>query len=133
MQNEVIDVESSVILTAEEKAALKEELNHPNFKKWFAGLLHETTVNVKFFKVNGELREMSCTLREDLIPADKQPKGTTTKKAPTDTIAVFDTEKQEWRSFRYDSLEEFTWELGEEQEYPATPEPVLLEEENENE
>ena len=126
--SDIIDVEFDEVPSEDR---LKEELNHPNFKKWFKGLLKETTVNVTFFKVNGDKREMRCTLNEDEIPTEKQPKGNS-KRSPTDSIAVFDLDKQEWRSFRYDSIKEFGWEMGDDSEYPTAPEPVYLDEETED-
>jgi hypothetical protein len=127
--SDIIDVEFDEVPSEER---IKEELNHPNFQKWFKGLLKETTINVKFTKLNGDVREMRCTLNEDEIPNDKQPKGTSTRSSPKDSIAVFDLDIQEWRSFRYDSIKEFDWVLGEDSEYPATPEPVIFDEETED-
>jgi hypothetical protein len=108
---------------------VKGELNHPNFKKWFSGLLKETTVTVTFFKVNGEQRIMDCTLDESKIPNEKLPKGTSKKTPPTDSIAVFDTQKQDWRSFRFDAIKEFDYDLPEDCDYPATPQPVMFDDE----
>ena len=120
--NDITDIE-----TVEDEARRKEELNHPNFKKWFSGLLKEIEVDLEFTKANGERRKMRCTLNEELIPEDKKPKGST-RKSPEDTIAVFDLDKQDWRSFRYDSIIEFAGEMGEDMDYPSHPEPVLFEE-----
>lgn len=78
------------------------------FKTKLRGLLHESKdLCVVFAKKDGTQREMFCTLAESRIPADKQPKtkeesGTTGGSA----LRVFDTEKQEWRSFRWDSIKE---------------------------
>lgn len=122
--SDIIDVEAIEVPDEEQ---IKKELNHPNFKKWFAGLLHETEVNLKFVKANGELRDMRCTLNEANIPEDKHPKNSGRTK-PEDTIAVFDLEKQEWRSFRFDSIKEFTWDLPEDSEYPTAPMAVFFDE-----
>lgn len=127
--SDIIDVEFDEVPSEER---IKEELNHPNFRTWFKGLLKEATINVKFTKLDGDIREMRCTLNEDDIPKDKQPKGTSTKSSPKDSIAVFDLDKQEWRSFRYDSIKEFDWEMGEDSEYPVSPEPVIFDEEAED-
>lgn len=121
-QNDITDV-----LTKEDAQRIKDELNHPNFKEWFRGLLHVTTIELTFTKVNGEERQMRCTLQEHAIPEEKQPKNNSTKASPVDSIAVFDIEKQDWRSFRFDSIKEFGWELDDGVEYPAHPEPVIFE------
>lgn len=128
MRNDVIDVEAEEIPSEEMMEQIKKELNHPNFKSWFSGLLKETEVNVIFFKSNGEERKMRCSLNEELIPKDKLPKNTG-KKSPTDSIAVFDLEKQDWRSFRFDSIKEFDWDLPDGSEYPSAPMPVYFDEE----
>lgn len=61
-------------------------------------------VTVEFVKANAEARIMQCTVKEALIPTEFQPKGEKTLKANVDTIRVFDTEKNGWRSFRVDSV-----------------------------
>lgn len=60
---------------------------------------------VSFTKANGEQREMLCTLRPDLIPP--QPVSENEKsprKENPDVQAVWDLEKEAWRSFRFDSV-----------------------------
>ena len=61
---------------------------------------------VNFEKKDGSEREMLCTLSGGLIPMDKKPK--TSSEASTSTIGsalpVFDVNKGEWRSFRWDSV-----------------------------
>jgi hypothetical protein len=62
---------------------------------------------VTFTKVNGEVRTMPCTLREDLVP--KYERKTPVKEATTKesaTLSVWCTDKAAWRSFRVDSVTE---------------------------
>ena len=82
----------------------------PQFQEWLRGMLHDEHAKdlcVVFTKKDGTEREMRCTLAESRIPADKTPQ---TKEEPTQTsgsaLRVFDTEKQEWRSFRWDSIKQ---------------------------
>jgi hypothetical protein len=65
----------------------------------------ENGVNVVFTKKDGTERAMLCTLIESKIPGDKQPK-TPTEVASTagQAVRVFDIDKGEWRSFRWDSV-----------------------------
>lgn len=72
-------------------------------KDWLLGLLREQDVQVTFTKKDGSIREMLCTLKQDSIPEDKIPKGVE-RATPSESLAVFDVEKQEWRSFRFDSI-----------------------------
>ena len=56
-----------------------------------------------FTKKDGTERTMNCTLDFDKIPSDKHPVGS--GKTQSDSVlAVFDTDKNEWRSFRIDSV-----------------------------
>lgn len=119
-------VDWSEIDEAAEQARAKGELTHPNFKAWLKGLLHETELTVVFFKTDGEQRTMRCTLEESKIPADKQPKGVSTRKVSDATLSVFDLDISEWRSFRYESIKHFDYELNDDSEYPTTPMPVLF-------
>jgi hypothetical protein len=67
-------------------------------------LKHETLL-VSFTKKDGTQRTMRCTLAESAVPAKDQPaKETGTRSVPTTSLAVFDLDKQEWRSFRWDSI-----------------------------
>jgi hypothetical protein len=91
----------------------------PEFRTWLKGVLHdESTKNlcVVFTKKDGTDREMFCTLSESRIPNDKQPKSqasdsTTAGQGNDSAVRVFDTQKQEWRSFRWDSVKEVRFEL----------------------
>ena len=64
------------------------------------------TVKVNFEKADGTIREMRCTLRDDLIPpASKDP--VTQKKVREvneEVVVVWDLEKESWRSFRIDRM-----------------------------
>lgn len=71
--------------------------------------LQHSNCSVKFTKVNGEVREMPCTLREDIVP--KYERKTDKVKKESDVISVWCLDKQEWRSFRFDNLLEFSWIL----------------------
>lgn len=65
--------------------------------------LHTGIVRVSFTKVNGEHRDMDCTLMEALIPSTDLPKGTG-KLRSDDVMSVWCTDKAAWRSFRVDSV-----------------------------
>ena len=91
-------------------------------REWIRGLLHTNEITVTFTKADGTDREMLCTLNGTKIPL--KPLAPTTSTAPVDGIVreskkpkkapdphslrVFDLEKQEWRSFRFDRLKKVT-------------------------
>ena len=88
----------------------------PEFKEWLYGLLHDESITdlcVVFTKKDGTEREMRCTLSAGRIPADKTP---VTKESVSQTsgsaVRVFDEDKQEWRSFRWDSIKEVRFNLS---------------------
>ena len=98
------------------QTVFKDEKEFEEFKTWTLGLLHDENLKsglcVTFTKKDGTNRDMRCTLCEGRIPADKQPKneGTSAKDSGS-AVRVFDTEKQEWRSFRWDSVTKVSFEL----------------------
>ena len=91
-------------------------------REWVRGLLTNSEVTVTFTKADGTDRDMLCTLDHSRIPV--RPVAPTTSTAPVDgiiresrkpkkapdphSIRVFDLEKQEWRSFRFERLKKVT-------------------------
>lgn len=101
------------------QTVLKDEKEFETFKEWTYGLLHDKNVKdlcIVFTKKDGAEREMFCTLVEGRIPAEKQPKSQASSSEATEqrngsAARVFDTEKQEWRSFRWDSVKRVSFDL----------------------
>jgi hypothetical protein len=69
----------------------REELNNA---------LSNNIVRVTFNKVNGEQRIMDCTLMEGVLPPTKG----VGKKENDEVMSVWDTGKQDWRSFRVSNV-----------------------------
>lgn len=67
--------------------------------------LKDGVVTVTFTKASGERRVMKCTQNFELIPEDKHP-GSNGRIRHTDKnlVNVFDLEKNDWRSFREESV-----------------------------
>lgn len=70
--------------------------------------LSQGQVRLSFKKKDGEIREMLCTLKDELLPK-KEGESKEYKKNP-DVLAVWDCEKEGWRSFRTDSI--ITWDVA---------------------
>jgi hypothetical protein len=67
--------------------------------------LHRGVCRVVFEKVNGEMREMRCTLAPDRLPESQfLHEGRTHSEEYT---RVWDLDENAWRSFRFDSVREF--------------------------
>lgn len=80
-------------------------MNNPTFtRQEVLDRLRQGPATVVFTKVSGERREMKCTLEASHIPKELTPKGTSGKEFSPDIIRAFDLDKNEWRSFRLDSL-----------------------------
>lgn len=93
------------------------EKEFETFKDWTYGLLRDTStkdLRIVFTKKDGTERTMRCTLVESQIPADKLPK-TNNEEADSQTarsaVRVFDLDKAEWRSFRWDSVIKVEFDL----------------------
>lgn len=89
------------------------DVNSVEFQDWVKGLLHDSNIDdvcITFTKADGTERQLRCTLREDLIPADKAPKGTS--RAITETAQrAFDLDLGEWRSFRWESVKQVQFKM----------------------
>lgn len=83
------------------------------FKNWLKGVMQTEIVNLTFRKTDGTLRNMKCTLLPKYLPevvasVENKPK----RKMSEEALAVFDLEKNEWRSFRYDSVTEIKFTMS---------------------
>tara|TARA_R110000868_G_scaffold264221_1_gene522811 strand:+ start:243 stop:503 length:261 start_codon:yes stop_codon:yes gene_type:complete len=70
-------------------------------------ILKESVANVKFLKVDGTERIMSCTLKQDIVPQEIEKDTLSEKKIRSvneEVLPVWDTEKNGWRSFRVDAV-----------------------------
>jgi len=98
------------------QTVFKADKEFEEFKTWTLGLLHDRNtkdLRITFTKRDGTEREMQCTLVEEAIPQAKQPKTQTEGSSTAGSaVRVFDVEKQEWRSFRWDSVTKVSFNLG---------------------
>lgn len=102
------------------------------FRRFVKGLLVEGIVTIEFDKSDGTTRIMTCTLSEDngakytkstenlaIIEdklfvdgsSDARPAKKPRKSSP-DSQKVWDCDKQEWRSFRWDRLKRIDFKVG---------------------
>lgn len=86
-------------------------INTPESREWLRTLLSEQVIAISFIKKDGTVRDMVCTLTSDKIPAEFAPKNSGKAKSD-ESIAVFDIENQGWRSFRWDSVTEISFGVG---------------------
>lgn len=86
------------------------EVDQKSFRDWINGHLKMGPVTVTFSKKDGTERIMVCTLKEESIKFQEKKTGKV-KEVNEEVCPVFDIEKQEWRSFRYDSVKEVKFEF----------------------
>jgi len=99
-----------------------DDVNKSIIRDWVRSLLQKGAVTVTFTKADGTDREMLCTLDHSQIPEvpakvipvdgivreSKQPR----KEPDPHSIRVFDLDKQQWRSFRFERLRKVTAEIN---------------------
>ena len=98
-----------------------DDANQAIIRDWVRSLIQKAPVTVVFTKADGTDREMLCTLNSDYIPTTAVPvvpvdgivqESKKPRKEPdVHSIRVFDLEKMEWRSFRFDRLQRVTASL----------------------
>lgn len=94
-----------------------DDVNKAVIRDWVKSLLQKGPVTVTFTKADGTNRDMLCTLRlEDLpapnVPVDGIVKESKERKKPDEhSLRVFDLDKKEWRSFRFDRLQKVSTEI----------------------
>lgn len=96
------------------QTVFKSEKEFEEFKTWTLGLLHDEHAKnlcITFTKKDGTVRNMRCTLCAGQIPTDKTPTNESKTTQNTTAARVFDIEKQEWRSFRWDNVSKVTFDL----------------------
>ena len=73
--------------------------------------LQAQVCRVVFKKINGEERDMSCTLMETVLPKAKKDEPLTQKKVRAineATIVAWDVNKDDFRSFRVENVVSFS-------------------------
>jgi hypothetical protein len=101
-----------------------QEADDPNkaiIRDWVRSLLQKGPVTVVFVKADGTEREMLCTLSGDFIPTSAWPTAPVDgilkeskkprKEPDPHSIRVFDLDKKEWRSFRFERVRKVSAEI----------------------
>ena len=65
--------------------------------------LQTAVLTVSFDKVNGDRRDMTCTLDRRYLPSDQQANAVIAKPTKA-SLAVWDLNANGWRSFRLDRI-----------------------------
>lgn len=79
------------------------ERNTDSFKEELVRFLKRGDVFIEFEKVDGTIRQMTCTLKEGVIPKVELTEAKTHTSNPA-RLVVFDTEKTGWRTVKFDKI-----------------------------
>lgn len=77
-------------------------------KEKLKDLLQKNVLQVKFKKIDGSQRVMCCSLNQEIVPISENKTPKKVKQDNENVIAVWDLEKESFRSFRLDSLIDYT-------------------------
>ena len=91
-------------------------------KEWIKSRLWDSSFLIEFTKKDGTKRKMRCTLSEGYVPPpSKDPLTQKKVRAVNEEVqVVWDMDKEDWRSFRWDSVtgEPLRFPLGNGEEAP---------------
>lgn len=79
-------------------------------REWLKSHLRMGPVKVVFTKKDGTDREMNCTLQEGVV-VPHENKTDRTKVENDEILAVWDIDKNAWRSFRLDTIKSIKFDL----------------------
>lgn len=71
-------------------------------------LLQKNVLEIKFKKIDGSERVMNCSLQQEIIPISENKTPKKVKPENENVLAVWDLEKNAFRSFRVDSLIDYS-------------------------
>lgn len=77
-----------------------------NMKEVYVNELQKGVRSITFTKVNGDKRVMNATLDPKVLAKVYGEQTKATQRSDT-TLTVFDTDKQDWRAMRMDSIISF--------------------------
>ena len=91
---------------------MSEETAFEAYQRGLREALPRNIVNIRFSKVNGDIRVMKCTLMEEHLPDPDDFESGLSRRSPNpNTTCVWDLDKKDWRSFRNDLLR--SWAIEE--------------------
>jgi hypothetical protein len=101
-------MKSDVLNNAYSEMTVKDQ---KKFREWVKGILRRETATLTFQKKDGTMRVMKASLREEHFPVYEK-KTERVRTVNDEVLSVVDLEKNEWRSFRFDSIKKIEFSLG---------------------
>ena len=101
-------MKSDILNNAYSEMTVKDQ---KKFREWVKGILQRETATLTFQKKDGTMRVMKASLREEHFPVYEK-KTERVRTVNDEVLSVVDLEKNEWRSFRFDSIKKIEFSLG---------------------
>lgn len=101
-------MKSDILNNAYSEMTVKDQ---KKFREWVKGILRRETATLTFQKKDGTMRVMEASLREEHFPVYEK-KTERVRTVNDEVLSVVDLEKNEWRSFRFDSIKKIEFSLG---------------------
>lgn len=101
-------MKSDILNNAYSEMTVKDQ---KKFREWVKGILRRETATLTFQKKDGTMRVMKASLREEHFPVYEK-KTERVRTVNDEVLSVVDLEKNEWRSFRFDSIKKIEFSLG---------------------
>jgi hypothetical protein len=101
-------MKSDILNNAYSEMTVKDQ---KKFREWVKGILQRETAILTFQKKDGTMRVMKASLREEHFPVYEK-KTERVRTVNDEVLSVVDLEKNEWRSFRFDSIKKIEFSLG---------------------
>ena len=95
------------VINRVEKLKIMENIEIESIRQDLTERLKQGKLVVKINKLNGDFREMTCTLQEDILPPAKKEDPLSQKKIRNinpEVLSVWDTKANGWRGFRIDRI-----------------------------
>lgn len=81
--------------------------NDPDVRTFIRELLNAKRVAITFLKLNGQIRTIDGSTRQDIVPANKWEEYRRRSFVPT-TCTIWDIHLNDWRCFRWDRIMEIS-------------------------
>lgn len=88
----------------------KDLTSDPVFRSWLKDMLEVDECKITFTKTDGTERVMRCTLEHSVV--SKYVKKTDRKSENSESIRVWDLDKNDWRTVKFDSIKEISFTIG---------------------
>ena len=78
-------------------------------REWLYELLHDGFYRITFYRLDGHLRVMTCTLLPTIVPYRAKTWRSAVARRNIKVLSIWDCHKRAWRAFRVDRVLNVEW------------------------